>query len=167
MAAAGARGAVRRSGLTDLRRFLRRLGPRRIRQLVRLPRPGVHPTDRAGAGLVLPPPRGPGSRRRPGNCPTTTPLAKIPTADWVADVAFLQLLLFAFDVMHCSAKDPVDFLLRDPLFPEQIRRRSDEELIEVDRVGIQFPLERLDRSREDPGQQGCSQLLDYRPNLLS
>jgi hypothetical protein len=28
------------------------------------------------------------------------PLAKIPTADWVPNVAFFQLLLFAFDVMH-------------------------------------------------------------------
>ncbi len=28
------------------------------------------------------------------------PLAKIPTADWVANVAFFQLLLFAFDLVH-------------------------------------------------------------------
>ncbi len=28
------------------------------------------------------------------------PLAKIPTADWVANVAFFQLLLFAFDLIH-------------------------------------------------------------------
>ena len=28
------------------------------------------------------------------------PLAKIPTADWIPNVAFFQLLLFAFDVMH-------------------------------------------------------------------
>jgi len=28
------------------------------------------------------------------------PLARIPTADWVPNVAFFQLLLFAFDVMH-------------------------------------------------------------------
>jgi hypothetical protein len=28
------------------------------------------------------------------------PLGKIPTDDWVANVAFFQLLLFAFDVMH-------------------------------------------------------------------
>ena len=28
------------------------------------------------------------------------PLAKIPTADWVPNVAFFQLLLFAFDLMH-------------------------------------------------------------------
>jgi hypothetical protein len=28
------------------------------------------------------------------------PLAKIPTTDWVPNVAFFQLLLFAFDVMH-------------------------------------------------------------------
>ena len=28
------------------------------------------------------------------------PLAKIPTADWIPIVAFFQLLLFAFDVMH-------------------------------------------------------------------
>jgi len=28
------------------------------------------------------------------------PLAKIPTADWIPSVAFFQLLLFAFDVMH-------------------------------------------------------------------
>jgi len=28
------------------------------------------------------------------------PLAKIPTADWVPNVAFFQLLLFAFDVVH-------------------------------------------------------------------
>jgi hypothetical protein len=29
-----------------------------------------------------------------------SPLAKIPTAEWVPSVAFFQLLLFAFDVMH-------------------------------------------------------------------
>jgi len=28
------------------------------------------------------------------------PLAKVPTAGWVANVAFFQLLLFAFDLIH-------------------------------------------------------------------
>jgi DDE family transposase len=28
------------------------------------------------------------------------PLAKIPTADWIPNVAFFQLLLFAFDILH-------------------------------------------------------------------
>ena len=50
-----------------------------------------------------------------------SPPAMIPTADSVPNVVVLQLLLFTSDVMHYSAKDPVDFLLRDPLIPEYLR----------------------------------------------
>ena len=80
-----------------------------------------------------------------------SPPVKIPTVGSVPNVVVLQLLLFASDVMHYSAKDPVDFLLCDPLLPEQLCGRFYEQLIEIDFIGVQLPLESFDRNREDSG----------------